>query len=177
MKIRPARAADAEAIDALISTHATDGTVLPRALEEIRGAADHFLVAVDAGRITGCVALECYGGALAEIRSLVVAEDARGTGLGGKLLHAATQRAKEGGIIRLLAVTGTPGFFERHGFSRVSGGIPAEKAARDCSRCAKAAGCRLAALALHLEPGPARPGVLPILQSVRLRRIPGAVPA
>ena len=177
MRIRQARASDAEAIHTLISAQASVGALLPRTAEEIRRAVPDFLVAVGHGGLAGCVAVESYGGALAEVRSLVVAEHARGTGLGRKLLRAATKHAGRKGITRLLAVTRGGEFFERHGFARVPGGMPAEKVERDCTGCPKAAGCRLVALALELAPGRRRAGVLPVLQPAGLTRISGAVPA
>lgn len=177
MRIRRARATDLQAIHTLISTHVSAGVLLPRTVEEIRRALPDFLVAVEQANLAGCVALECYGNGLAEIRSLVVAPEFRGTGLGGKLLAAATKAARTRGISRLLAVTGTGEFFERHGFARVPGGMPAEKVARDCNRCPKAANCRLAALALELRPAAAAPEALPILPPAAMRRLPGAAPA
>jgi len=177
MRIRRARAADVEAIYQLISSSVSAGTLLPRTQEEIRRAIPDFLVAVAHGRVAGCVALERYSGALAEIRSLVVADDARGSGLGAKLLHAATKHARSRGIARLLAVTSAGELFERNGFARVPGGMPAEKIARNCAQCPKAVSCRLVALALDLTPSLAAAGVLPILQPAGLARIPRTVPA
>jgi hypothetical protein len=74
----------------------------------------------------------------------------------------------------VLAVTRAGKFFERHGFARRRSGMPAEKIARDCSQCPKAAGCRLEALALDLAPAHA---VLPVLQPARLPRVPRPLPA
>ena len=177
MRIRRARASDVEAIHQLISNSAGAGALLPRTEEEIRRAVPDFLVAVAHGRVAGCAAVEGYGGALAEIRSLVVADDARGSGLGAKLLHAITKHARRRGIARLLAVTSAGELFERNGFARVPGGMPAEKIARDCAQCPKAASCGLVALALDLTPSPAPVGALPILQPSGLARIPRTVPA
>jgi len=177
MRIRRARASDVEAIHLLISAQASAGQLLPRTAEEIRRAYSSFLVAVAHGHLSGCVALESYGGSLAEIRSLVVAEDARGTGLGSKLLRAATKQAHNHGFSRLLAVTRSGEFFERHGFARVPAGMPAEKVARDCARCPKAIGCQLIALTLDLSPATARRSALPVFQPAGLERTPAPVPA
>jgi amino-acid N-acetyltransferase len=177
MRIRRARASDVADIHALISAQAAAGELLPRSADEIRRAVPNFLVAAAKDRITGCVALEPYGGSLAEIRSLVVAESARGSGLGRELLRAATKLARVRGVLKLLAVTRAGEFFERHGFARIAEGMPAEKVARDCARCPQAQGCRLIALALELSPATPRLCILPALQPSRRARTPEVVPA
>jgi len=167
MRIRRARPAEAAAIHSLIAPYVEQGLLLPRTPAQILRGIREFLVAVDRGRVIGCVALESYGGALAEVRSLAVAQDARGSGIGAKLLTAAMKQARCQKIGRLLAVTRAGKFFERHGFARLRGGMPAEKIARDCSQCSRAADCRLEAFALDLAPEHA---VLRVLQPARLPR-------
>jgi amino-acid N-acetyltransferase len=176
MRIRRARASDVEAIHRLISAETAAGALLPRTPEEIRDALPVFHVAVVQGNIAGCVAIQSYSGALAEIRSLVVAQEMRGAGVGEKLLGAAIQHARRKGIARLLAVTRSDEFFERNGFARLPGGMPAEKVERDCAHCPKAAGCRLVALALEFCPARATAGI-PLLQPAGLERLPGPAPA
>ena len=164
MRIRRARPSDVGAIHALISAQVSPGGLLPRTLAQLYRAVPDFLVAEAQGRVAGCVALESYGGSLAEIRSLVVAEKARGSGLGGKLLRSAVKRARSRGFEKVLAVTREGEFFERHGFARVPRGMPAEKVARDCAQCPMAADCRLVALALELSPKTGARLALPVLQ-------------
>jgi len=176
MRICRARTSDVGAIHALISREIGEGGLLQRTREEIRRALPAFHVAVAHGSIAGCVALENYGGTLAEIRSLVVAQDMRGAGVGEKLLHAAIRHARRKGIARLLAVTRNGQFFERNGFARLPGGIPAEKSERDCANCPRAAGCRLEALALELSPAHADGG-FPLFRPTGLERLPGPAPA
>jgi len=169
MRIRRARPSDAPGIAALIARYAQQGLLLPRAPEEIRAAIGDFLVARDGGCVVGSVALEFYGArrnGLAEIRSLAVAQEARSAGLGGRLLEAAVKHARREGIARVFAVTRSPEFFERHGFAGVSGGMPAEKVARDCAVCPKAADCTLQALSRQVAPADA-PQLLPVLAPVR----------
>jgi len=178
MKIRRARLTEAAAIHSIVAEYAAKGILLPRTKEQIeRGIAD-YLVAIDRGRVTGCVSLELYGSTLAEIRSLAVAPEARGRGLGAKLLAGAMKVARRRRVARVLAVTSSTAFFERHGFHRVRGGMPAEKVARDCSQCSKAATCRLEALALDLSPDHAPAlSLLPVFQPARLPRTAQPVPA
>ena len=174
MRIRRARPEDAEAIGVLLSVYVQQGLLLARTPEQVRGAIADFLVAADGLTVVGCVALEFYGArpnGLAEIRSLAVAPGTRGTGLGARLLDAAVKQARRQGTARVFAVTRAPKFFERRGFSLVSAGMPAEKVARDCSVCPKAASCTLVALSRDLLGAPS-PGLLPVFEPARLRRAP-----
>jgi amino-acid N-acetyltransferase len=174
MRIRRARPADAPAIAALIAGYVQQGLLLPRSADQIRAAIGDFLVALDHGRIVGSVALEFYGArrnGLAEIRSLAVAAEAQGTGLGGRLLQSAVKHARRQGIARVFAVTRSPELFERHRFARAPGGIPAEKIARDCTNCPKAAGCSLQTLSRELVPARA-PQLLPVFALAGVRREP-----
>ena len=86
--VRVAREADAEEIAALVAHHVTDGTLLPRAPEFIRGRAMDFLVAEDDGGLIGCVHLEEYAPSLAEVRSLAAPPSAQGKGVGSALINA-----------------------------------------------------------------------------------------
>lgn len=78
-----------------------------------------FLVAInDAGKIVGAIALEHfdYDGLL---RSLVVAAEARGSGLGGKLLTALENRARLRNLTSMWLLTNdADAWFERYGYRR-----------------------------------------------------------
>jgi amino-acid N-acetyltransferase len=71
------------------------------------------------GRIVGGVGLELAGRA-ALLRSLVVAPELRGTGLGHALVDSALELARERGVAELWLLTTTADrFFERRGWRRV----------------------------------------------------------
>jgi amino-acid N-acetyltransferase len=75
------------------------------------------LIARDAGRLVGCAAVEVYGSA-ALLRSVAVAADRRGTGLGRELTGAALELARERGVKDVYLLTTTAdGFFPRFGFA------------------------------------------------------------
>lgn len=174
MRIRRARPNEAPAIAALMAAYVAQGLLLPRTPDQIRATIADFVVALEGGRVMGCVALEFYGArrnGLAEIRSLAVAAEARSAGLGGRLLEAAVKRARHQGTARIFAVTRSTEFFERHGFLRAPGGMPAEKVARDCATCPKASGCSLQSLSRELAPAHP-PQLLPVFAPARLRRSP-----
>ena len=68
----------------------------------------------------GTAALERYGDA-ALLRSVAVAADVRGTGLGRALVHAAIAHARDSGVETLVLLTETaPQFFPPFGFRPIS---------------------------------------------------------
>ncbi len=109
--IRPAEQGEMPAIRRLIGGYKSllMQTDLPRI--------PSFLVAVIAGRIVGCCALQIYSQRLAEIRSLAVHPDLTRSGIGSQLVSACKQRAKERGVKQVMAVTSSPEFFEKLDFS------------------------------------------------------------
>jgi len=89
----------------------------------IDGLADHLHTAVVASRgerVVACAALEIYpDGAL--LRSVAVAPEARGEGLGQQIVRAALDLARQEGTAAVYLLTTTAeGFFPRFGFRRVS---------------------------------------------------------
>ena len=107
--IEAAKPEDAPAIFALLETNA-----LP-----VEGLADHMataLVARVAGKVVGCAALEVYGES-ALLRSVAVAAEWRGHGLGVELAQSALRLARERGVTCVYLLTETaPDFFSRLGF-------------------------------------------------------------
>lgn len=109
--IRPAAPQDLPAVLALLAE-----AQLPT-----DGVAEHihsFFVADDDGRIVASAGLELRGDAVL-LRSLVVAADARGAGLGAAVLRRALQEVhdRRGGIYAL--TTTAEGYLSRFGFERV----------------------------------------------------------
>lgn len=107
--ISPAQPSDLPGILALLSS-----ARLPEA-----GVAEHLataLVAREGDQVVGCAAIEPYAGA-GLLRSVAVAEQQRGTGLGIRLTEAAIALARTGRIQALYLLTETAaGFFPRFGF-------------------------------------------------------------
>jgi amino-acid N-acetyltransferase len=116
MEIRRATERDAAAIRALIDLYVADGTLLPRSEEFIATHADHFIVAVRNGRVVGCAHLDEYAPSLAELRSLAVAPDAQGLGVGRSLVAGVEDLARRRGLRTLFAVSNDEEFFAKHGF-------------------------------------------------------------
>jgi N-acetylglutamate synthase-like GNAT family acetyltransferase len=151
MRVRQARASDVAEIQALIAHYAGEGILLPRDEGDILRHLDFFLVAADRQGVAGCVSLEVYHPALAEIRSLAVIPEKVGRGLGAGLVQAALKRAERRRIARVFALTSSPEFFVRMGFEPSTRHSLHEKIDRDCIHCSKARTCQLTALVANLS--------------------------
>jgi N-acetylglutamate synthase-like GNAT family acetyltransferase len=95
--------------------------LLAEAKLPVEGVADHFhsfFVDDDGGRIVASAGLEVHGD-VALLRSLVVAADLRGTGLGAALLRRALHEAhgRAGGVYALTITA--EGYLSRFGFEPV----------------------------------------------------------
>src|ERR1700675_715183 len=101
MRVGRARAADVAEIQEIITHYAGGRILLSRAEADIRSHLDFFLVAADRSGVAGCVSLEVYHPALAEIRSLAVTPAKVGRGLGARMVKAALERAERRGISRV----------------------------------------------------------------------------
>jgi amino-acid N-acetyltransferase len=115
---RRAKETDAWAIKALIDHHVASGTLLPRTLDFISDYAHEFIVAVSGQDIVGCVHLDEYAPSLAELRSLAVADDWKGKGVGRELVRATEKLATARGYQTLFAVSNDEEFFKRFGFEK-----------------------------------------------------------
>ena len=148
--VRTASDADVDAIHRLVSTHVTEGRLLPRSREEIAARIARFIVAVDNGRVVGCADLAPLSRRVAEVRSLVVAGGARSCGIGRRLVRELEKRALVSGFESLTAFTHTPGYFVQLGFSIVPHTWVPEKIEADCRTCAQFRSCGQYAVMLPL---------------------------
>ena len=108
VSVRPATAADADAIYALVSEHLAEGHLLPRTRSEIAAHAHRFVVASDGRRVLACADLAPLSRTVAEVRSLVVSTGARVRGIGRRLVDEIVRRATVAGGDKLCAFTHSP---------------------------------------------------------------------
>ena len=134
--VREAAAADAPAIHQLILDNLQSGHLLPRSLADVTARASRFTVVVDGGGVVlACGELAPLNASVAEVRSLVVREQARGRKLGRVIVDELRRRARAGRYRTLCAFTHDPRFFVRFGFSIVPHTWLPEKVAVDCWSC------------------------------------------
>ncbi len=119
--IRRARTCDIRGIRALVTPLAERRILVAKEAVTYYEGVQEFRVAESGGRIVGCGALHVMWEDLAEIRTLAVADDHLGSGLGGKLLEALVEDARELGVRRLFCLTFETDFFIRHGFEPIEG--------------------------------------------------------
>ena len=133
--LRAADAADARKIHQLIASHLSEGHLLPRTIEDVEAHADRFIVAACGTRIVACADLAPLSPSVAEVRSLVVADEARSKGIGQLLVNELARRARVAGFDSLCAFTHAAGYFVRMGFSIVPHPWVPEKIETDCRSC------------------------------------------
>jgi N-acetylglutamate synthase-like GNAT family acetyltransferase len=124
--IRSVRPDDLPAIAAFIEPFVKEGKLLPRTTQELDDLLAHGFVAEAAGTIVGFAALEIYSPKMSEIRSLAVAPEFRGVGVGKRLVQCCVERAKEFHVLEIMAITSNEQFFKRCGFDFT---LPGEKKA------------------------------------------------
>ena len=147
MQLRAAAVSDLTSIEALLRAAG-----LP-----VAGVADHlpnFIVAMDADGMTACGGIE-YHGDFSLIRSIAVAEGARGNGLGkaivSRLLDACRGRAVEAVVLR---TTTAETYFARSGFVRIApGDVPAPLLASGQFAGVCPASATVMLLDMNIEPG------------------------
>lgn len=152
--VRPATRADVPGILALVQEHARRGNVLPRTRESIEASlADWLVVVVPHGgtlQVLGCVQLLAYNPRLSEVRSLAVADAARGQGVGSRLMVALIAEARRREGQTLFALTRAVDFFERFGFTVSEHARFPDKVWRDCRHCPLRERCDEIAVSLRL---------------------------
>ncbi|MBX5466986.1 MAG: N-acetyltransferase [Firmicutes bacterium] len=142
MRIRSAVMADIDAIYALIEAQARRGILLPRSRASLCEHIQSLSVAEgEGGRVVGVVALHVLDRDLAEVRSLAVADDHQGRGIGRALVEHAVRRAAALGIHRVLSLTVQVEFFRKCGFQPAQRLAFPQKVWKDCLNCPKLAAC------------------------------------
>lgn len=139
--IRPALLRDIPDLLSVINGYATQGIMLPRTELEMAENIRDFVIASDGHRIAGCGALHIYTPQSAEVRSLAVLPDTKGTGVGRMIVEALEADARHHALHSLFAFTYSPGFFNKLGFVEVDRGELPLKAWKDCLRCPKFQAC------------------------------------
>ncbi len=143
--------ADATAIADMINFYAERGRMLHRSLESVYECLRDFLVCCQDQQVVGCVALSMSGKGLGEIRSLAVAQDCQGKGLGKKLIASAIEEARALGLRRVFALTYESAFFGKLGFHVLDKENLPTKVWRECIYCPRADACDEVAVAMDLE--------------------------
>ena len=134
-EVRRARPSDAQGILRLLQPYVQRGELLPRSLSEVSRTIDTWVVAQEGDTILGCGSLVAYTSELSEVRSLAVAADRRGEGIGQAVMDGLVDVARGQDVRRLFALTLAVPFFLKAGFERIDMREIPEKVWRDCAPC------------------------------------------
>lgn len=148
--LRKARISDVKDIQKLLSFYANRGEMLSRSLSELYESVRDFYVFEQEGKLLGVCALHIMWEDLAELRSVAVAEDAKGLGIGTRLVQACIDEARGLGIKRVFCLTYKPDFFGRFGLRIVDKSDLPQKVWRDCINCVKFPDCDEIAMLLEM---------------------------
>jgi amino-acid N-acetyltransferase len=121
MQIRSARTSDIKGIRQLIDSYAPQGRLLSKETVTLYESVQEFTVAVEDDQVVGCGALHVLWEDLAEVRTVAVAEELRGKGVGHQILDSIIARAQAIGVKRIFCLTFETKFFGRHGFEAIEG--------------------------------------------------------
>jgi len=145
-QVEKAKIKDVPQIHKLINDCAQKGEMLARPLSDLYEDIRDFLVIKDGDRVEACGALHVSWSDLAEIRSVAVADDKQGSGLGSRLVESCLKEAEELGIETVFCFTYKPDFFKKYGFVDIDKMELPRKVWTDCFRCPKFPNCDETAL-------------------------------
>lgn len=124
IEVRRARTSDVPAIQQLIEPLVQRRILLGKERVVFYESVQEFRVAVDEnGQVVGCGALHVMWEDLGEVRTLAVASEWLGRGVGHALIERLTGDARDLGLRRLFCLTFEVDFFARHGFEVVSDSV------------------------------------------------------
>ncbi len=139
-QLRPARMSDVRAIHGLLQGFADQGLLLPRSISSLYDQLRDFIV-YDAGGVRGVCSLHICWDNLAEVRSLAVASDMQGQGIGRLLVHSCLDEAESLEIGQVFVLTYQADFFRKLGFVDKDKRELPHKIWSDCLNCPKFPDC------------------------------------
>ncbi|MFC6064654.1 MULTISPECIES: amino-acid N-acetyltransferase [Streptomyces] len=119
--VRRARTSDVPAVRRLIDSYSRDGILLDKATVTLYEDIQEFWVAErdEDAEVVGCGALHVMWEDLAEVRTLAVAPQLKGAGVGHLVLDKLLRTASWLGVRRIFCLTFEVDFFAKHGFVEI----------------------------------------------------------
>jgi len=116
IQYRQATPDDADMIHAILHPYVANHKLFPRTEAEVVELTRHGFIAHVAGRAVGFAAVEVYSRKLAEVQCLAVRAEYQGRGIGKVLVGKCVQRAKELGVVEVMAISSSEEFLKQCGF-------------------------------------------------------------
>ena len=136
LEYRKATLLDIPAMQLLVEPEVESGVILKRDNDEVATNIRSYQLAMHEGNLVGFCALHVHTTTLAELRSLIVDESARGEGVGSALVNNALTEAKILGLKEVLSLTYKQAFFEHLNFKEIpKESLPEHKIWADCINC------------------------------------------
>ena len=136
LSFRKATLSDIPEMQVLVEPEVVSGVILKRDNDEVATNIRSYQLAFDQDRLVGFCALHIHTTTLAEVRSLIVSNSVRGSGVGSQLIRLALREAKELGLKEVLSLTYQQAFFERLDFKEIpKESLPEHKIWADCINC------------------------------------------
>ena len=154
--IRKAKLQEIPEIYRLLAECAGQWNVLPRSLAELYSfVRDYFVYQEDGGgELLGVAALHVFWENLGEIRSVMVAPDRQGQGIGGRLVQSCLEEARALGLKQIFVLTDCLDFFRRFGFQEFPREQLHPRIWADCVKCLKFPHCDEVPMVLELPESP-----------------------
>jgi argininosuccinate lyase/amino-acid N-acetyltransferase len=131
MSVRRARMSDVDSIFTLTDFWADKGEILPRSRDNIIHDIQNFVIAEIDGKVVGTASLYIYQTKLAEIRSIVIEENAQKQGQGEALVQYLLEFADQMELQQIIVLTYIPQYFAKLGFNLIDKSSLAENIIED----------------------------------------------
>ncbi|HPG41619.1 MAG TPA: N-acetyltransferase [bacterium] len=148
--IRKAKIKDVPEIVDLINYYAQKGEMLPRTPVQVYSVLRDFVVIEQEHKVAGVGALSIIWSDLAEVRSLAIAPDKQGRGLGRRIVETLLDEARSLELPQVFTLTYKPDFFVKLGFTLADKKDLPHKIWKDCIHCPKFPDCDETALVKRL---------------------------
>jgi len=136
LNFRKATLHDIPEMQVLVEPEVVSGVILKRDNDEVATNVRSYQLAFNNDTLVGFCALHIHTTTLAEVRSLIVADSVRGSGVGSELIRLALKEAKALGLKEVLSLTYQQAFFERLDFKEIpKESLPEHKIWADCINC------------------------------------------
>jgi amino-acid N-acetyltransferase len=139
--LRKAKTKDVPQIVQLINHYAGKGEMLGRSQSQVFNVLRDYVVIEEDGRLVGCGALHVIWNDIAEIRSLAIAPERVGQGLGKSIVEYLVEDARGLELPRVFILTYKPDFFAKLKFEPVDKKDLPHKVWKDCLNCPKFPDC------------------------------------